>query len=321
MSQRAAETPAFHPPLGHKTLEIRGPRREPGDTTGWCAPEPLTVCLPLPGEPRRRGAPTAYSARGRVAEASLAALCPQRHPHPGDGGLQGLLDGRFTAASPATSETPSGHQGRQGLPCRVTLNQPQSQRRCRQPWRASSTHAHTLWGPGPPPALAGQQQPQENWPPVPPDRGGEWRPGSPLGAHQAASPFPPPQHRAEVPHQGDRCRSSPKTYRPSHRSAQLQRRVEDKLLTAASLLGRGSCRLQHCRAGQLPQAAQGEGLAPGCRANAGPSAPPQEQGAASERPQPRPHKPPWQSAAEMGHHLRACRCSPWRLTEGTVQGS
>lgn len=99
MSQHAAETPAFHPPLGHKTLEIRGPRREPGDTTGWCAPEPLTVCLPLPGEPRRCGAPTAYRARGRVAEASLAALCPQRHPHPGDGGLQGLLDGRVHCSS------------------------------------------------------------------------------------------------------------------------------------------------------------------------------------------------------------------------------
>lgn len=82
---------------------------------------------------------------------------------------KGFWMGGFTAAAPATLETPSERQGYQGLLWRVTLSQPQSQRRCQQPWRASCTHVHALWGPGRPPAPAGQQQPPENWPPAPPD--------------------------------------------------------------------------------------------------------------------------------------------------------
>ena len=61
MSQNSEVTPAFHALLGHKTLEIRGPRREP---------EPLTACPPLPGEPRWFGAPAAFRAQGQAGEGS-----------------------------------------------------------------------------------------------------------------------------------------------------------------------------------------------------------------------------------------------------------
>lgn len=171
MSQRSAGTPAFHAPLGHKSLEIRGSGREP---------EPLTACPPLPG------APAAYSARAQV----------------GDGSQGG---------------TSRRHETREGA-------------------AASGGEQRSLTGTLPSPRLASQQQPQENRPPAPSAQGGDWGPGSPPGAHEAAPICP--SSAQNQPHTG---KPGAGTHRRPQACPQacseLQGTWADKLM-AASLLRR-----------------------------------------------------------------------------------
>lgn len=255
-AQRSAVPPAFHPPWA------RRPRnKEAGEAPAGVAQTPSRCTCP-PREPGRHR-PHSLQGMGLVADASRAALCPKA-------ATQGFWTGGFTAAAPATGRHPASISGTRACPGASPRVTP-SQRRCRQPQGMSSSMSCSV-GPGPPRAPAGQWHPQ-NWPPAPSAPGGDRGAGvssggTPAGAGGLGPPLrtcstrqlpPAPQHRstARTRRRGnsERRRALPAGLQDAEPFPQVclapRGRFEDKPPTAA-LPRLRSCRLQHCRAGQLP---------------------------------------------------------------------
>ena len=177
-----------------------GPPPGPPDVPAFC--RNACISCTLGSEEPREGDPGGSQSLSRLAHSSLG------HPQP----------------------TAPGH--RRVTAPREHFTATRDQRRCCSPGkRTALTHGHPSS-----PHLAGQQQPQENQPPAPSAQGGDWGPGSPPGAHEAAPTCPSSaQNQPYMGKPGAGTHRRPQACPQA--CSQLQGTWADKLM-AASLLRR-----------------------------------------------------------------------------------